>query len=278
MDYIKEMNAFYDLDMANQLTPNAISLYFALLNIANKLYWKADFVVSNLTLQSKSGIKNRMTLIRVRNQLVQRGLITYESSGKTTQAGFYTIIGCVSHIRDKNVTNNVTHNEIVSQQDDKNVTQSVTEGVTQSVTEGVTINKQNKTNLNKKEKKDPPNPPKDEQPKPEKIKYAEFVTLTKQEYQTLTGRFGEADTNRMIEILDNYKGSKGKRYKSDYRAILSWVVTRLEDEKRKAFSGSGNIASGKQIPRAYAGLMQMREEIEENERKRSAQPAGANSG
>lgn len=67
----------------------------------------------------------------------------------------------------------------------------------------------------------------------------------------------------MIEILDNYKGAKGKRYKSDYRAILSWVVNRLEDDKRKG----GIQASGKGYPQAYAGLMEMREEIEENERK-----------
>ena len=34
----------------------------------------------------------------------------------------------------------------------------------------------------------------------------------------------------MIEILDNYKGAKGKRYKSDYRAILTWVVDRYNED------------------------------------------------
>lgn len=47
----------------------------------------------------------------------------------------------------------------------------------------------------------------------------------------LLAAHGPADTKRLIEILDNYKGATGKRYASDYRAILSWVVDRLREEK-----------------------------------------------
>ena len=66
-----------------------------------------------------------------------------------------------------------------------------------------------------------------------KYKYAEFVTLTRDEYAKLCEQFGEDATNRMIEILDNYKGAKGKRYKSDYRAILAWVVDRYNEDLMK---------------------------------------------
>lgn len=66
--------------------------------------------------------------------------------------------------------------------------------------------------------------------KAKKYKYAEFVTLTRDEYAKLCGEYGEDPTKRMIEILDNYKGAKGKRYKSDYRAILTWVVDRYNEE------------------------------------------------
>ena len=131
MDYIKEMNAFYDTDMANQLTPNAISLYFALLNIANKLYWKTDFTVSNLTLQSRSGIADRKTLDRTRNQLIQKKLIIYKPSGKVNQAGSYTIHGCVGQLGGKNAT--------------QSATQDGTQDGTQSVPQDVPINKLNKT-------------------------------------------------------------------------------------------------------------------------------------
>lgn len=64
----------------------------------------------------------------------------------------------------------------------------------------------------------------------DKTTYAEFVTMTPQEYAALCARVGEAGAKRCIEILDNYKGANGKRYKSDYRAILSWVIQRYREE------------------------------------------------
>ena len=73
----------------------------------------------------------------------------------------------------------------------------------------------------------------EQKPKPEKIKYADFVSLTNAEYTALVAKLGEEGTKRCIEILDNYKGATGKRYKSDYRAILNWVVERYEEEQRR---------------------------------------------
>lgn len=55
-----------------------------------------------------------------------------------------------------------------------------------------------------------------------KNKYAEFVSMKETEYRKLVDQFGEERTLQMIEKLDNYKGSKGKKYKDDYRAILGW--------------------------------------------------------
>jgi len=69
--------------------------------------------------------------------------------------------------------------------------------------------------------------------KPEKIKYADFVSLTNDEYSSLVAKLGEEGARRCIEILDNYKGATGKKYKSDYRAILNWVVQRYEEEQYK---------------------------------------------
>jgi len=69
-----------------------------------------------------------------------------------------------------------------------------------------------------------------------KIQYAEFVAMTNDEYQSLIAneRLGsENAVKRCIEILDNYKGSSGKKYASDYRAILNWVITRYEEECSK---------------------------------------------
>lgn len=63
-----------------------------------------------------------------------------------------------------------------------------------------------------------------------KIKYAESVTLTEKEYSSLLEKLGQAKTDRAIEILDNYKGANGKKYKSDYKAILNWVIDRVNKE------------------------------------------------
>ncbi len=64
----------------------------------------------------------------------------------------------------------------------------------------------------------------------EKTKYADYVSMTTKEYEKLIEQYGEPMTKRMIEILDNYKGSSGKKYKSDYRTILNWVVERVKKE------------------------------------------------
>lgn len=65
------------------------------------------------------------------------------------------------------------------------------------------------------------------------------MTTTNAEHERLLATHGPADTARLIEILDNYKGSSGKVYKDDYRAILSWCVDRLDEEKANGRKPSG---------------------------------------
>lgn len=79
-----------------------------------------------------------------------------------------------------------------------------------------------------------PKEKKKKSPKEDKIQFAEFVHMTQKEYDTLIERYGEQFTAKCIEKLDNYKGANPNKrnYKSDYRAILSWVV----DEMKKNYS------------------------------------------
>lgn len=69
--------------------------------------------------------------------------------------------------------------------------------------------------------------------KKKKYSYAEFVTMTRDEYAKLCEQFGEEATKGMIDILDNYIGSKGKKYKNHYRAILSWVVDAYNEKLQR---------------------------------------------
>ncbi len=74
--------------------------------------------------------------------------------------------------------------------------------------------------------------------------YGEFVRLTPTEHEKLLVAYGAAGTRRMIELLDHYKGSSGKKYQSDYRAILSWVVGRWQEEVRKGQGENQKAAAG----------------------------------
>lgn len=72
-----------------------------------------------------------------------------------------------------------------------------------------------------------------------KINYADNVLLLEKEYETLVRKYGEESTKAMITKLDNYKLAHGKKYKSDYGAINSWVAD--EVLKQKAEQPKRNI-------------------------------------
>lgn len=64
----------------------------------------------------------------------------------------------------------------------------------------------------------------------DKKKRADFVYMTDDEYSALIEKVGKQGEQRCVEILDNYKGASGRKYKSDYRAILNWVTRRYKEE------------------------------------------------
>lgn len=80
---------------------------------------------------------------------------------------------------------------------------------------------------NKKEIKDI----KKEKTEEPKHTYAEYVTMTEKQFNKLIDKHGRQAVDWMIEKLDNHKGAKGTKYKSDYHAILNWVVSAYEKEK-----------------------------------------------
>lgn len=55
-----------------------------------------------------------------------------------------------------------------------------------------------------------------------KKKFLDFVQLSDEEYQKLIEKFGTKKTDELIEKLNNYIWSTGKRYKSHYFTILNW--------------------------------------------------------
>lgn len=83
-----------------------------------------------------------------------------------------------------------------------------------------------------------------------KIHFAEFVTMTNAEYEKLVSTYSKEFADQCIEVLDNYKGSSGKKYKSDYRAILTWVI----DEVKKRKKAITNAKTSNFTSRTYENL------------------------
>ena len=66
-----------------------------------------------------------------------------------------------------------------------------------------------------------------------KKNYHDFVTLSDSEYSKLIANFGQTKTDWCIQIIGNYKGAKGAKYKSDYMAILGWPSEKYEEKRMK---------------------------------------------
>lgn len=58
------------------------------------------------------------------------------------------------------------------------------------------------------------------------------VLITSKQYDILISQYGKERIDRLINRLDLYKKSTGKRYKDDYATLLLWVETDLEKEKK----------------------------------------------
>lgn len=134
--------------------------------------------------------------------------------------------------------NNQQNNQESNQHDNQHINRTATSKQPADNQQVTTIEECKERKNVKKEKK-----------KVIKTKYAEFVNMTEEEYNNLIAAHGEERTKRMISVLNNYKGAKGKTYKNDYMAILSWVVERVADDERKA--NAQIMTTGKPRPGNY---------------------------
>lgn len=169
----------------------------------------------SLTFISNATGSHKAVIQREVSNLIKMNILT-EISAPTFNKP--RVIGFNKNYSSWELTKQLTVNQI----DNHTVNQSVNSTVNQSV------NQERKIKENLKESI--------------YIQYAENVKMKEIEFNTLVEKYSEDTTKEMIEVLDNYKGSSGKKYKSDYRAILSWVVDKVTKE-----GGSGKLSgnSGK---------------------------------
>lgn len=62
----------------------------------------------------------------------------------------------------------------------------------------------------------------------EKKQYAEAVLLSEPEWGKLVVKFGKPVARQLVDTLSSCKLAKGYKYKSDYHAILNWVVEKCK--------------------------------------------------
>lgn len=113
------------------------------------------------------------------------------------------------------------------EKDMKNICNSYEEHMeNENVNENININKNNSKRGSKGKKEE------------EKIHFAEFVSMTNAEHEKLVSTYGKDFADQCILVLDNYKGSSGKTYKNDYRAILNWVVDKVKQSYKAKHSAN----------------------------------------
>ena len=103
----------------------------------------------------------------------------------------------------------------------------------------------------------------------EKDKYLDCVFFTKEEYQKLIDKEGIFIIEKAIEILNNYKMSSGKKYKSDYHAMLNWVLEKAKTPQPQHQKGDSRYESPDQQESEQI-LQEANRRFREEIKKRSA--------
>lgn len=96
MDYIRQLNAFRDWLLVNDLPTSAIALWYALMTINNMTGWKERFNAPNSVVEKLTGL-SKQGLVNARRKLLEVGLIEYEK-GKKGKAPVYRIVPLVNSL------------------------------------------------------------------------------------------------------------------------------------------------------------------------------------
>jgi len=106
MNYIYEINTFYDWLIENSVSANAQALWHRLMAYCNSFGWKDEFTISNTRLVDELEM-TRQSFDRARNILIQKGRITYQK-GTGNKCGTYHMISFCVRDDDENITSKRT--------------------------------------------------------------------------------------------------------------------------------------------------------------------------
>lgn len=241
MNYIQEINAFYDWLETNPLSGNAINLWHALMATANKAGWINKFAVAISILEAKSGL-NKKAIERARNELSQKGRIVWKSRSGNKSAEYSIISLC-----DKKSTKNVP----------QDVPQDGAQDVPQSVPQCGAINKLNETKLN--ETSLPESPVGDPEVPASKIidQYNQVCKnlqpakiLTEKRRKAIQARFRQHGYGQILKMLENASKSSflAGQNNRGWTADIDWLFKpenfvktlegKYDDKLKPTFNGN----------------------------------------
>ena len=205
MNYITEINRFYDWLETNPVSDSSITLWHALMHINNKSGWKQEFAVAISTLELKTSL-SKSSILRARNNLQQAGRLTFRSR-EGQKSAMYSMVAF----------------QYDTQSGTQTVTQTVTQSGTQTITQTVPINKLNYT----KQKETKPSFSGDKSPAPKKeiIKTAFWEKLVEvwfkfyEDSYTIKPTFNPAsgkNLKNLIQKLEKLSKVKGFDWTEDY--------------------------------------------------------------
>lgn len=204
INYIKQINGFWAWRRMNTLSHAQVDLYFAVLDCVNRYHWEKYVSIPNTTLISMCGT-SKSELLRNRKYLQKMNLIRYYP-GQAGRAGHYSVVS----LEDQGWYRNET-----------DFSPDCSPGFSTGFSPDCSP-------LIKKEKE------KETEKETEKIYYKPCVSLLQSEYDALCQEYRKERADKMIEVLNWYKESTGREYRSDYAAIKSWAADRvLADEQKK---------------------------------------------
>lgn len=90
MGYIDYLNRLWELNRSNRFKPSERELFFYLLNECNRQYWQMPVHCPTTVICATLGI-DKSTIIRARQGLAQRGIITFTEGVQNYKASAYTI-------------------------------------------------------------------------------------------------------------------------------------------------------------------------------------------
>lgn len=196
---------------------------------------RGSFVTGREILSEETGISQQSIRTCIQ-RLIDTGEITKKSTNKFTiitvcnYESYQQVPDSVQPTTNQQLTNNqptTNHNiRIIRNKEDKEKYKKESgEGVVQDLFQD----------------SDKPAKPKPPARGPVKHRYAPDVLMTEMEYSTLVQKYGQDGADWMIKKLDDYKAACGRTYKSDYRAILNWVVKEYQKQTNQMNYGTSEI-------------------------------------